>query len=455
MDFRPRMHFSPERGWINDPNGLIHFKGMYHLFFQYNPYSTRWGMMHWGHAVSRDMIDWQVLPIALTPSEEYELDEKGGCFSGSAIEKDGRLYLFYTGSVIRDGRTIQTQNMAFSDDGIHFEKHPGNPIISELPPGSSDHFRDPKVFRYGGTYFMVTGCSIDGDAAVFLFASDDLVDWGFRSVLFRGDHRHGTLMECPDLFRLGSKWILTGSPEHHPEGIRSLVLIGDFDADSGRFIEQGYMPADYGYEHYAAQSFESPDGRRISFAWMNEWEWMSTFAGFSKGPDDDWCGCLTMPREFSLIDGSLRMHPAKEATGRFRDGWFSRILELSPDAHRIDLPDGCWGIEVRYSESRMRSSDLMLDIVDSSGFLATMDLNPERGYATIECRGRGPCVIPISRHAEHSLSVFFDHCALEVFIDGGERCASFMVYPSSEDLKLEARTPQKTASADIAIRSLQ
>ena len=134
MDFRPRMHFSPERGWINDPNGLIHFKGMYHLFFQFNPYSTRWGMMHWGHAVSHARIDWQVLPLALTPSEEYELDEKGGCFSGSAIEKDGRLYLFYTGSVIRDGRTIQTQNMAFSDDGIHFEKHPGNPIISELPP---------------------------------------------------------------------------------------------------------------------------------------------------------------------------------------------------------------------------------------------------------------------------------------------------------------------------------
>ena len=125
MQKRFSYHFEPRKGWMNDPNGLIEFQGQYHAFFQHNPYEPKWGPMHWGHAVSKDLIHWQELPIALEPKEWYEND--GGCFSGSAIEKDGKLYLFYT-SVSKD--LGQTQSVAISEDGIHFEKYEGNPVIS-------------------------------------------------------------------------------------------------------------------------------------------------------------------------------------------------------------------------------------------------------------------------------------------------------------------------------------
>ena len=117
---RPLIHFTAPKGWINDPNGLIYYKGQYHLFYQHNPDSTEWASMHWGHAVSNDMLHWEDLPIALYPDSAYDKDEDGGCFSGSAIEKDGMLFLVYTGSVHKNGILYQTQNIAYSKDGVSF-----------------------------------------------------------------------------------------------------------------------------------------------------------------------------------------------------------------------------------------------------------------------------------------------------------------------------------------------
>ena len=120
---RQKYHFMAETGWINDPNGLIYFKGKYHFFYQYNPYQSFWENMHWGHAVSDDLIHWEYLPVALAPSEPYEDHLKGGCFSGSAIEFDGKLYLIYTAATNHGNGFVQTQCVAYSEDGIHFEKY--------------------------------------------------------------------------------------------------------------------------------------------------------------------------------------------------------------------------------------------------------------------------------------------------------------------------------------------
>ena len=122
------LHLQPERGWINDPNGLCYFQGKYHAFFQHNPKAPVWDTMHWGHAVSEDLLHWEELPIALYPDQPYESGQ--GCFSGSAVEKDGRLYLFYTAV---DSRLAQTQCLAWTDDGQHFTKYPGNPILPQSP----------------------------------------------------------------------------------------------------------------------------------------------------------------------------------------------------------------------------------------------------------------------------------------------------------------------------------
>ena len=145
---RQRFHFMAEAGWINDPNGLIFFKNQYHFFYQYNPYDSYWGAMHWGHAVSNDMVHWEYLPIALAPSEHYDNHERGGCFSGSSIEHDGKLYLVYTGAANYGDGFVQTQCLAYSEDGIHFEKYEKNPIITAPEGYEQENFRDPKVWKH-------------------------------------------------------------------------------------------------------------------------------------------------------------------------------------------------------------------------------------------------------------------------------------------------------------------
>lgn len=157
--YRQGYHFMAPASWINDPNGFIQYKGKYHLFYQYNPYGATWSAMHWGHAESDDLIKWSHLPIALAPSEVYDDDNNGGCFSGSAVDNDGILTLMYTGTTNNEEGTVQVQCIATSDDGVNFEKFEGNPVI--LPnfiEGNRD-FRDPKVWKEGELWYVVIGTS--------------------------------------------------------------------------------------------------------------------------------------------------------------------------------------------------------------------------------------------------------------------------------------------------------
>lgn len=147
----PKFHVYGQKGWINDPNGLIYYKNQYHVFYQYYPYDVKWGPMHWGHAVSDDLRHWTYLPIALKPDEQDD-----GCFSGSSIEKDGNLYLIYTSYTNRNGVTRQQQAIALSRDGIHFEKKGLILTSEEIPDGySKEDFRDPSVSRIGDDFFML------------------------------------------------------------------------------------------------------------------------------------------------------------------------------------------------------------------------------------------------------------------------------------------------------------
>ena len=163
---------------MNDPDGLVFFRGRYHIFYQHYPHAPRWGQMHWGHAVSTDLIHWEELPIALYPDMPYEDD--GGCFSGSAVVKDDRLYLFYTSVSHELG---QTQSVAYSDDGVNFRKYEDNPVISRNPLGAVD-FRDPKVTLINGVYHMVVGSGDAETGKVLLFLSEDLLHWDYSGVLF-------------------------------------------------------------------------------------------------------------------------------------------------------------------------------------------------------------------------------------------------------------------------------
>ena len=288
-------HFEPQTGWINDPNGLIFYKGKYHAFFQHNPHGPHWDRMHWGHAVSEDLIHWQELPIALFPEQPYEND--GGCFSGSAVEKDGRLYLFYT-SVSRELK--QTQSVAYSDDGIYFTKYVGNPVIRENPLGYPD-FRDPKVTLIDGKYRMVVGSGNGPVGQVVLFESEDLLSWDYRGILFEGEG-YGPCIECPDFFKIGDKYVLMFSKIGQAERATHFV-VGDFR--DGKLVDYTISRPEWGEDFYAPQTF-CYNGRRIRIGWMYHW-------GKTAPEGCPYAGALSIPRQLRLEGNAVYNYPVEEA----------------------------------------------------------------------------------------------------------------------------------------------
>ena len=227
-------------------------------------------MMHWGHAVSDDMIHWEYLRLPLHPANGMTIIRTGGCFSGSAIEHNGKLYLVYTGVTNRGNGFEQSQCVAYSEDGIHFEKYEGNPVITP-PEGVPGHqFRDPKIWEHDGMFYLVCGASRNGMAQALLYKSKDILHWEFVNVLAESRGEWGYMWECPDFYPLGDKYVLMFSPMGGGERT-SVYLVGDFDYHTGRFYNTVSGEIDWGFDYYAPQSFLTPDGRRVIAGWGNCW----------------------------------------------------------------------------------------------------------------------------------------------------------------------------------------
>ncbi len=318
---RPSFHLSCRVGWMNDPNGFSIYQGKYHLFYQYFPYAAYWGSMHWGHAVSEDLLHWEYLPAALAPDTIYDRD---GCFSGSAMTlPDGRQLLMYTGVLKTAGedggmRDVQTQCVA-AGDGIDYEKYDGNPVLTaiDLPEGCSrQDFRDPKMWEEpDGTFRCIVGNRpADGSGQILLFGSEDGFHWKFRKVLAENRGRFGKMWECPDFFALDGKQVLLVSPqdmlpkdfEYH-NGNGTLCLIGDYDPRTETFTEQSDQSVDYGIDFYAPQTVLAEDGRRIMIGWMQNWD-TCTF----RGNHEKWYGQMSLPRELFIRNGRLCQRPVRE-----------------------------------------------------------------------------------------------------------------------------------------------
>ena len=318
---RPLFHLSPRTGWTNDPNGFSYYQGKYHLFYQYNPYQSHWGPMHWGHAVSEDLLHWEYLPAALAPDEPYDKD---GVFSGCAIElPDGRMLLAYTGvleTTDYDGRRNCRQMQCLAvGDGIDFEKYEGNPVItSDMIPegGSREDFRDPKIFTASdGSYRMLTANRTEPDSSqLLLYRSTDAFHWEFAGVFADNKGRFGRMWECPDFFELDGKGVILVSPQDMlPDGFEyhngngSLCLIGSYDPATETFVEETNQAVDYGIDYYAMQTILSPDGRRIMIGWMQNWDTVGI-----RDEKDPWFGQMSLPRELRIRDGRLFQSPIKE-----------------------------------------------------------------------------------------------------------------------------------------------
>lgn len=316
---KPLFHISAPAGWINDPNGFSVYNGKIHLFYQYYPYLREWGPMHWGHSTTSDMIKWEQLPCVLAPDEEYD---KKGCFSGSAIEADGKHVLVYTGVTrikLPDGCEQERQNQCIAfGDGLNYVKHENNPVVTGdmLPENCSRiDFRDPKIWKEDDTYYLIVGSKdLNNVGQVVLCSSKNLTDWQFETILAANSTgKIGTMWECPDFFGLEDKHVLICSPqsmkadkyEFH-NGHNSVYFLGDYDKENHVFIKEEPHTLDYGMDFYAPQTTLLPDGRRVMIAWMKSWDACVV-------PDSqDWQGMMTLPRELEIKDGRIWQKPVKE-----------------------------------------------------------------------------------------------------------------------------------------------
>ena len=318
---RPQFHLLPAAKWMNDPNGPIYWNDNYHMFYQYNPNGAFWGDMHWGHAVSKDMIHWRHLPIALSPTPGGP--DAAGCFTGTAAVRDGQVVMMYTGvhavpenqATIRDGAHSlrETQCLAIaSDPDLTTWTKLSSPVIASPPPGMEvNGFRDPSPWKLGDWWYMVLGSGIEGEGgAVLLYRSKDLRSWDYVHILAsRSQNGAGELApfdpwevwECPEFFALGDKHVLICST-----GGKAYWQSGVLDAQSMRFdAEQGGI-LDYG-SFYAPKSQLDKSGNRILWGWIQEARPLEEYKAAG------WAGLLSLPRVLSLgSNGRLKTSVAAE-----------------------------------------------------------------------------------------------------------------------------------------------
>ncbi|RCW63351.1 glycoside hydrolase family 32 protein [Saliterribacillus persicus] len=443
--YRLNYHMMPPVGWMNDPNGFVQYNGEYHLFYQHNPYAAQWGPMHWGHAKSRDLVNWEHLPVALAPSEYYDngtIDDHG-CFSGSAIEKDSELYLLYTGHSI-ERNPMQVQCIAKSRDGIDFIKENQNPVIDHFPKDGSKDFRDPKVWEYDNQYYMVVGSNKDGKGKALFYQSSNLIEWEYRGVVAESNGKQGDMWECPDLFPLEEEHALIFSPMYGEKNEKPIIIFGEMDYKKAKFSQGKSMLLDYGHDFYAPQTLIDEKGRRIMIGWMDMW--------FSKRPseEDDWAGAMTIPRELTYNqNGKFVQKPIEELKTLRKNHHQMEGFDIDGVQRLPDL-DGsatelCIDFDIANSDSSVFGLQLRCSKDRSEKTMIKVDTINEEIIVDLTSAGKGESGIHKAPYRSNTngklnLRLFLDTTSLEVFVNHGEQVITNRIYPhaSSNEVDLFA-----------------
>nr|WP_260440111.1 glycoside hydrolase family 32 protein [Cohnella lubricantis] len=422
------------RNWMNDPNGPFQLNGEYHLFYQHNPSAPEWGDIHWGHASSLDLVNWTHQPIALSPSRERgELH----CFSGCSVVDGNEAKLFYTsiGEGERDATSGAQQWTARSADLRSWVKPDANPLLTLALHGELQvtEWRDPYVWREPDGWRMLLGGIADGKGCGLLYSSDDLENWSFRHIFYRGEE---WIWECPHLFRFGGQAVLCYSPSG-PVRYLSGTISGDRLTDVRK-----HGTVDYGgWEgFYASTGFVDEKGRCVLLGWIPE----------GRGEDFpvrlDWAGALALPRIVDLKpSGALAMVPVPElATLRGKSSRFENIpvtpaptltgvrstsFECSVEVDRRSLETGELAISVFASPCGREHTDVRLDLANHS---ITIDRSSSSLFPNVHrtpIKGELP---PASADEPLRLRIFADQSIIEVFV-GDEVCLTARVYASLED----------------------
>lgn len=445
---RPKYHFVAPANWMNDPNGLIQWHGVHHMFYQYNPDGPLHGNIHWGHAASTDLVHWADWPVALAPTPNSP--DAHGCYSGCAVDNNGVPTFIYSGNkrlsetdpTMREQRTC----IATSADGLRtWTKDPGNPVIPDVPPGMAlVQYRDPSAWREGDTWYQVTGSGFpDVGGTVLLYRSADLRHWEYLHPLYVGDvHRTepfwtGIMWECPQFIALdGTHILIISTWDHGPK--QTAYFAGDYAGL--RFTPRREGLLDLGWSFFAPQSFRDDTGRRVMFGWLREERERDALVAAG------WASAMSLPRVLTAgSDGTLMQGPAPElqslrgahahrddvastaeaqdVLGGLRGGNMEIMAEITAgDAERFGLsvfraPDGSEETRILYDPARQ---ELLVDRTRSRA-----DSVPERPVV------RGAC--PLGTDGQLRLHVFLDGSVIEVFANDNTVCLTARVYPSRAD----------------------
>lgn len=468
--YRPVYHHTPLYGWMNDPNGMVYKDGEYHLYFQYNPYGSKWGNMHWGHSVSTDLIHWNHLKPAIAR------DTLGHIFSGSTVVDknntagygDNALIALYTSASDEHG---QIQCMAYStDDGRTYTKYEKNPVL--LPFDGLKDFRDPKVFWYepDKKWVMI----VSADKEMRFYASQNLKDWEYMSAFGKGYGAQPNQFECPDFIQLPvdgdknkMKWVMLVNinPGCMFGGSATEYFVGDFD---GKEFTCDTKPEtvkwlDYGKDHYAAVCISNTGERIISIPWMSNWQYANVT------PIRQYRGANGLPRELSLYtkDGQIyvaadvvkEVEALRKDTRSFdpitvkdeykideivpqTDGAYELEMDITPNISGVagfDLMNAKGEVAKIYLD--MKSGKLVMDRT-ASGLVAfgeksephaketddhrkTMSVNYQNDFALGTWAPLSLC-----EGKTYHLNVFVDKCSVEIFVDGGRIAMTNLVFPT-------------------------
>ncbi|MEM8895650.1 MAG: glycoside hydrolase family 32 protein [Bacteroidota bacterium] len=452
--YRPQFHFTPETKWMNDPNGMVYFDGEYHLFYQYYPDSTVWGPMHWGHAISTDLITWEHLPIALYP------DELGLIFSGSAVvdwnntsglgqgDQPPLVAIFTYHDLEKEQAGIeedfQYQGIAYSNDkGRTWIKYEDNPV---LPNQGIRDFRDPKVMWHEPTESWIMTLAVKDH--VEFYRSDDLIDWFKLSDFGIKDGAHGGVWECPDLFELEtdygqSRWVLIVSinPGGSNGGSATQYFIGDFDGQD--FINENpsneILWLDYGTDNYAGVTWSNipeEDGRRLFMGWMSNWDYARLT------PTDKWRSAMTVTRELELVenqDGELRVTswPIMEYKQLVTS---SQKIEDNAQHRGYSIPIGHDLLDIQLDVDLKESTDFKVSFFNDQGDSVHLAYNLPESTFSLDRRNSG--IVDFEEgfarlhqapyeaiENEMQLRIMLDWSSIETFVDGGLLTMTQQIFP--------------------------
>lgn len=453
--YRPAFHFTPSKGWMNDPNGLIFLNGQYHLFYQHYPDSTVWGPMHWGHATSKDLVQWVDQPIALYP------DSIGMIFSGSAVLDQnntsglGRggihpLVAIYTQHNMpgeKAGKTdFQNQSIAYSlDEGKTWIKYAGNPVLKT--PNLKD-FRDPKVFWHAPTQKWIMSLAVANH--IEFYSSANLIQWTKESEMGRTVFAHGGVWECPDLlsFKINGRliWVLLVSmnPGGPNSGSATQYMVGNFDGHRFTPFNSKIKWMDYGPDNYAGVTFSNIADRKVLIGWMSNWNYANVV------PTEKWRSALTIPRELSLIQQStdtteflLTSNPVKELNTRFKtfiskqkiavQGILS-IASASKPAFTTTMPN-------KIDLATLQSGDFELVLSNDFNERVIIGYNTFKKQFYIDRKNAGlnkfnegfAAIATAPRFTEDpkmDLTIIFDKTSIELFADAGRTVMTTLFFPT-------------------------